>query len=106
MAVFNAVTNAQGVVTPFLAKSITLTNTAGAPLDPVTITAGVSGADDMAISVDSGVGVAGPTGAGTAGSPYVMNVQSMTVFAKNWRLDIVYNTPNPDSTPASVSFYA
>lgn len=105
MAVFNGQT-VNGVVTPFLAKSITLTNTAGPPTDPITITAGVSAADDMAISVDSGVAGAGPTGAGTSVSPYVMNVQSTTVFCKNWRLEISYNTPNPDATPASVSVYA
>lgn len=115
MAVFNAKNVAdpgnpnvtgQGVVSAYAAKSITLTNTAGAPQDPLTLTLGTSAVADMLISVDSGTGGAGPTGAGTSGSPFVMNVQSMTVFAKNWRLQIDYNTPNPDSTPASVSFFA
>lgn len=110
MAVFNSLATATvgvsgtGVVTPYLAKSVTLTNTAGPPLDTLTITAGPVLAD-MAISVDSGTGNAGPTGLGTQASPFVMNVQSMTLFCKNWRLQIDYNTPNPDSTPASVSFY-
>lgn len=111
MAVFNSLSTPQpnvtgaGVVTPFLAKSIVLTNTAGPPLDTLTITAGPVLAD-MAISVDSGTGNAGPTGTGVQATPYVMNVQSMTIFCKNWRLQIDYNTPNPDATPASVSFYS
>lgn len=114
MAVFNAKNIAdpsdpsvsgQGVVSAYLAKSITLTNTAGPPLDTLTITAG-PGLADMAISVDSGTGNPGPTGTGVQATPYVMNVQSMTIFCKNWRLQLDYNTPNPDTTPASVSFYA
>jgi hypothetical protein len=115
MSVFNGQTSANGVVTPFLAKSITLTDTTGV-LDPITITAGVSANDDMAISVDTGaplvsnpaLGALGapPSGAGTAGTPYVATVQSMTVFAKNWRLQLVFNTPDNDATLPSVSFYA
>jgi hypothetical protein len=111
MAVFNAVSTpqpnvtGQGVVTAFLAKSVVLTSGVG-DLDPITFTAGVSANDDIGVSVDSGVSNAGPTGAGTAGSPYVMPVQSITLFAKNWRLQLVYNTPDADSPLPSVSFYA
>lgn len=114
MATFNA-TNAadpsnpnvtgQGVVKPYAAKSITVTNTAGSPQDPVSMTLGISSTADMLVSVDSGTGVAGPTGQGTLANPFVMNVQNLTVFAKNWRMYLEYTTPNPDSTPSSVSFY-
>lgn len=115
MAVFNAKNVAdpsdpsvsgQGVVSAFLCKQITVTNTAGGPLDTVSMTLGApSAAADMAISVDSGTGNAGPTGLGTQASPFVMNVQSLTVFAKNWRMYLEYTTPNPDATPCSVSFF-
>jgi hypothetical protein len=82
-------------------KTISLTdNTVG---DTVSLTLTSSAAaDDMAISVDSGVGNAGVSGAG----PFTMPVQSMVVYAKGWRLILEYNTPNPSGVNSVVTMTA
>ena len=79
-------------------KTIGLTDNASGDTISMTLTS-VAAADDMAISVDSGVGNAGVSGVG----PFTMPVQSMVVYAKNWRILLEYNTALDNSLLVLIS---
>ena len=82
-------------------KEVQLADSTSGDTISMTLTSGAS-ADDMAVSVDSGTGNAGPSGSG----PYTMPVQSMVIFSKNWRILIEYSTPNAAGTSSVVTLTA
>ena len=82
-------------------KTISLTDNTSGDTVSLTLTSGAA-ADDMAVSVDSGVANPGVSGAG----PFTMPVQSLVVYAKNWRLILEYNTPNAAGVASVVTMTA